>query len=240
MDIKIVFDDVSSQYSFTDGESILMAVQKLFPQQKRSIVAARVAGQLVDLTTIPSTADAIELVSTANSEGLEILRHSTSHIMAEAIKELYPDSKLAIGPSIDNGFYYDIDMSKTLSPDDLAVIEQRMREIAERSEHFTRQDKPIAEAIEFFRERGDQYKVEILSEIPATTVSLYTQGSFTDLCRGPHIPSTSYLKHFKLLSIAGAYWRGDEKNKILQRIYGTAFPSKEELVGYVTAREEAA
>lgn len=240
MDIRIVVDDTSSQYSFTDGESILMAVQKLFPQQKRSIVAARIGGLLVDLTTIPSTTDDIQLVGTATSDGLEILRHSTSHIMAEAIKELYPDAKLAIGPSIDTGFYYDIDMPKTLSPDDLVAIEQKMREITERSEHFTRQDKPIAEAIEFFKERGDQYKVEILSEIPATTVSLYTQGSFTDLCRGPHIPSTSYLKHFKLLSIAGAYWRGDEKNKMLQRIYGTAFPSKEELAGFVTAREEAA
>src|SRR5450830_1525384 len=239
MDIRIVFDEASSQYSFTDGESILMAVQKLFPQQKRSIVAARIGGLLVDLTTIPSTTDDIQLVGTATSDGLEILRHSTSHIMAEAIKELYPDAKLAIGPSIDTGFYYDIDMPKTLSPDDLVAIEQKMREITERSEHFTRQDKPIAEAIEFFKERGDQYKVEILSEIPATTVSLYTQGSFTDLCRGPHIPSTSYLKHFKLLSIAGAYWRGDEKNKMLQRIYGTAFPSKEELAGFVTAREEA-
>src|SRR5450756_3152886 len=184
MDIRIVADDASSQYSFSDGEYILMVVQKLFPQQKRSIVAARIGGLLVDLTTIPSTTDDIQLVSTASSEGLEILRHSTSHIMAEAIKELYPDDKLAIGPSIDTGFYYDIDMSKTLSPDDLAVIEQKMHEITERSEHFSRQDKPIAEAIEFFKERGDQYKVEILSEIPATTVSLYTQGSFTDLCRG--------------------------------------------------------
>src|SRR5450756_1475508 len=129
MDIRIVADDASSQYSFSDGESILMVVQKLFPQQKRSIVAARIGGLLVDLTTIPSTTDDIQLVSTASSEGLEILRHSTSHIMAEAIKELYPDAKLAIGPSIDTGFYYDIDMPKTLSPDDLAAIEQKMHEI---------------------------------------------------------------------------------------------------------------
>jgi threonyl-tRNA synthetase len=130
-------------------------------------------------------------------------------------------------------------MSAKLSSADLESVEQRMRDIAERSEHFSRQEMATSEAIEFFKARGDSYKVEILSEIPATTVTLYTQGSFTDLCRGPHIPSTSYLKHFKLLSVAGAYWRGDEKNKMLQRIYGTAFPSSEELAGFITAREEA-
>ena len=240
MDIKIVFDGTSSVYSFNDDETVLTAVQKLFPQQKRSVVAARIGGVLVDLTTVPSTPDDIELVTMASPEGLEVLRHSASHIMAEAVKELYPDAKLAIGPAIDTGFYYDIDMSKTLSSEDLAAIEERMHEISERGEHFSRQEMPIGDAIEFFKSRGDQYKVEILSEIPATTVSLYTQGSFTDLCRGPHIPSTSFLKHFKLLTVAGAYWRGDEKNKMLQRIYGTAFPSKEELQGFVTAREEAA
>ncbi|MEN6551225.1 MAG: threonine--tRNA ligase [Candidatus Cryosericum sp.] len=240
MDIKLVLGNHSSLYSFAQGESILSAVEKSFPEQKRSIVAARVEGSLVDLTTVPSSEGTIELVTTASSEGLEILRHSTSHIMAEAIKELYPDAKLAIGPAIDTGFYYDIDMAKTLTPDDLGIIEEKMHEITQRSEHFVRRDVPIAEAIQLFKEQGDQYKVEILSEIPATTVSLYTQGAFTDLCRGPHIPSTGYLKHFKLLSIAGAYWRGDEKNKMLQRIYGTAFPSKEELAGFITAREEAA
>jgi threonyl-tRNA synthetase len=240
MDIKLVLGDHSSVYSFAQGETILAAVEKSFPEQKRSIVAARLGGSLIDLTTVPTSDETIELVTTASTEGLEILRHSASHIMAEAIKELYPDAKLAIGPAIDSGFYYDIDMAKTLTPDDLGTIEAKMHEITQRSEHFTRRDVPIAEAIQLFKEQGDQYKVEILSEIPATTVSLYTQGAFTDLCRGPHIPSTGYLKHFKLLSIAGAYWRGDEKNKMLQRIYGTAFPSKDELTGFITAREEAA
>ncbi|HEY9093583.1 MAG TPA: threonine--tRNA ligase, partial [Candidatus Cryosericum sp.] len=240
MDIKLVLGDHSSVYSFAQGETILAAVEKSFPEQKRSIVAARLGGSLIDLTTVPTSDETIELVTTASTEGLEILRHSASHIMAEAIKELYPDAKLAIGPAIDSGFYYDIDMAKTLTPEDLGTIEAKMHEITRRSEHFTRRDVPIAEAIQLFKEQGDQYKVEILSEIPATTVSLYTQGAFTDLCRGPHIPSTGYLKHFKLLSIAGAYWRGDEKNKMLQRIYGTAFPSKDELTGFITAREEAA
>ncbi|HOV50201.1 MAG TPA: threonine--tRNA ligase [Candidatus Cryosericum sp.] len=240
MDIKLVLGDHSSVYSFAQGETILAAVEKAFPEQKRSIVAARLGGSLIDLTTVPTSDETIELVTTASTEGLEILRHSASHIMAEAIKELYPDAKLAIGPAIDSGFYYDIDMAKTLTPEDLGTIEAKMHEITQRSEHFTRRDVPIAEAIQLFKEQGDQYKVEILSEIPATTVSLYTQGAFTDLCRGPHIPSTGYLKHFKLLSIAGAYWRGDEKNKMLQRIYGTAFPSKDELTGFITAREEAA
>lgn len=240
MDIKIVFGNVTSQYSFSEGESILMAVQKLFPQQKRAIVAARMGGALVDLTTIPSTADNIELISMETPEGLEILRHSAAHIMAEAVKELYPDAKLAIGPAIDTGFYYDIDLATALSSTDLDAIEKKMHEIVERSEHFARREMSTVDAINFFKQRGDQYKVEILSEIPAPTVSLYTQGAYTDLCRGPHIPSTSYLKYFKLLSVAGAYWRGDEKNKMLQRIYGTAFPSKEELDGFIKTREEAA
>lgn len=240
MDIRIVFGNETSQYSFGEGESILAAVQKLFPQQKRTIVAAKIGTSLVDLTTVPSTADTIELIDTGTPEGLEILRHSASHIMAEAVKELYPDAKLTIGPAIDTGFYYDIDLGTTLSPADLDAIEKKMHEIIERSEHFTRRDVPTAEAVAFFKQSGNPYKVEILSEIPAPTVSLYTQGAYTDLCRGPHIPSTSYLKHFKLLSVAGAYWRGDEKNKMLQRIYGTAFPSKEELDNFLQAREEAA
>ena len=240
MDITLFFEGTPSRFPFSGDESILTAVQKLFPQQKRSIVAARVGETLIDLATIPTTSDDIELISVTSPEGLEILRHSASHIMAEAVKELYPDAKLAIGPAIDSGFYYDIDLSTTLSPEDLVTIEQRMHDIADRGEHFSRKDVPIADAMELFRSQGNQYKVEILSEIPATTVSLYTQGSFTDLCRGPHVPSTSYLNHFKLLSIAGAYWRGDEKNKMLQRIYGTAFPSKEELDAFLTAREEAA
>jgi threonyl-tRNA synthetase len=239
MNIRLVFNGTSLEYSFQDGEPILTAIPKLFPQEKRAIVAAQVNETLVDLTMVPTADDDVVLISMSTPQGLEILRHSASHIMAEAIMELYPDAKLAIGPSIDSGFYYDIDMSAKLSSADLESVEQRMRDIAERSEHFSRQEMATSEAIEFFKARGDSYKVEILSEIPATTVTLYTQGSFTDLCRGPHIPSTSYLKHFKLLSVAGAYWRGDEKNKMLQRIYGTAFPSSEELAGFITAREEA-
>ena len=239
MNIRLVFNGTSLEYSFQDGEPILTAIPKLFPQEKRAIVAAQVNGTFVDLTMVPTADDDVVLISMATPEGLEILRHSASHIMAEAIMELYPDAKLAIGPSIDSGFYYDIDMSTKLSSADLETVEQKMRDIVERSEHFSRQEMATSEAIEFFTARGDSYKVEILSEIPATTITLYTQGSFTDLCRGPHIPSTSYLKHFKLLSVAGAYWRGDEKNKMLQRIYGTAFPSSEELAGFITAREEA-
>ena len=175
----------------------------------------------------------------AEPSKLETLRHSTSHVMAEAVKELFPDVLLAIGPSIDTGFYYDFDMPHKLTEEDLPKIEGKMKELAGRDEKFERQEIAKAEAVKQMRGAGEIYKVELLNEIPDDKVSIYKNGKFSDLCRGPHIKSTKDIKAFKLLSIAGAYWRGSEKNKMLQRIYGTAFETQKELDNYLKFLEEA-
>ena len=178
-------------------------------------------------------------VSEEREDYLTTLRHSTAHVMAQAVKELFPGVKLAIGPPIEDGFYYDFDYEGTFSEEDLPKIEEKMREIVRRDLPFVRQEMGREEAIRFFEERGEDYKVEILRGIDDEKVTLYWQGDFVDLCRGPHIPSTGEVKAFKLLSVAGAYWRGDEHNKMLQRIYGTAFPTEEELERFLHRLEEA-
>jgi len=178
-------------------------------------------------------------VSEEREDYLTTLRHSTAHVMAQAVKELFPGVKLAIGPPIEDGFYYDFDYEGTFSEEDLPRIEERMREIVRRDLPFVRQEMDREEAIRFFEERGEDYKVEILRGIDDEKVTLYWQGDFVDLCRGPHVPSTGEVKAFKLLSVAGAYWRGDEHNKMLQRIYGTAFPTEEELERFLHRLEEA-
>src|SRR5712691_8289770 len=170
---------------------------------------------------------------------LSTLRHSTSHVMAQAVKRLHPEVRLAIGPAIDDGFYYDFDRPTPFTTDDLVRIEETMREIARADYRFERREMDRGEAIEFFRERHERFKVEILEGIEAARVSLYSQGEFVDLCRGPHVPSTGQVKHFKLLSSSGAYWRGSEKNPMLQRIYGTAWLTAEELEKYLWRLDEA-
>src|SRR5690349_13534456 len=172
-------------------------------------------------------------------EPLPTLRHSTSHVMAQAVKRLFPDVKVAIGPAIEDGFYYDFAKAEPFTPEDLAKIEQGMRDIVKANYPFERREMSRPEAIAYFRERGEPYKVEILEGIDADRVSLYTQGDFIDLCRGPHVKRTGELKAFKLLSSSGAYWRGDEKNAMLQRIYGTAWLTQEELDKYLWRLEEA-
>src|SRR6195256_146156 len=174
-----------------------------------------------------------------DATALATLRHSTSHVMAQAVKRLFPEVKVAIGPAIEDGFYYDFDRAEPFTPEDLAKIEKVMGEIVKADLPFERKEMPRAAAIEFFRQRGERYKVEILEGIVAPTVSLYTQGDFIDLCRGPHVKSTGELKAFKLLSSSGAYWRGDEKNPMLQRVYGTAWLTQEELDKHVWRLEEA-
>lgn len=175
----------------------------------------------------------------SSKEGLEIYRHSTSHIMAQAVKELFKDAKITIGPAIEDGFYYDFDVPNPFTPSDLERIEKRMQEIIKADKPFIREEMDRNKAIKLFEKQDETYKVELIKEIPAQKVSLYRHDNFVDLCRGPHLPSTGWIKAFKLLSIAGAYWRGDEKNKMLQRIYGTAFPTKKELEGYLNRLEEA-
>lgn len=195
---------------------------------------------MLDINEIDSLSDedSIEAVISDTQEGLEIYRHSTSHIMAHAVKDLFPSAKVTIGPSIEDGFYYDFDVERAFTQEDLERIEKRMAEIIAEDKPFIRRSLSSDEAISFFGKQGETYKVELIKEIGDGSVSIYEEGGFSDLCRGPHIPSTGYVKAFKLLSVAGAYWRGNEKNKMLQRIYGTAFPSAKELKKYLDFLEE--
>jgi len=192
-----------------------------------------------DLSDKPKEGDRIEIITFQSKEGKEIFFHSSSHIMAQAVQELYPGTKIAIGPAIEEGFYYDFDSEHIFSPDDFEAIEKKMKEIVKRNLPFQKRILRKEEAINLFEQKGETYKVELLNEIPQEVVTIYQQGDFIDLCRGPHVPFTGKIKAFKLLTVAGAYWRGDEKNKMLQRIYGISFDSKEALNNYLHLLEEA-
>lgn len=206
----------------------------------RQIVAVKVDEKLYDLRAAFSENQRVELIPLQSDDGQEVLRHSAAHLMAQAVLELYPNTLLTIGPTIENGFYYDFDTDVTFTPEELEKIETRMHELADKSIPIFRRELSRLDAIEHYKSKvQDPYKVELLEEFTDDTVSFYDQGDFTDLCRGPHLPSTKFLKHFKLLSVAGAYWRGDERNKMLQRIYGTAFADKKALKEYLNALEEA-
>ncbi len=232
--IKIKNNGEWEEIEIEDGKSLL----DYFKKQK-DVIAVLINGEPKDLRYVPSPGDEIVPITFSDPEGKEIFRHSSSHLMAQAIKELYPDAKLAIGPAIEDGFYYDIDLPESLSPEDLKKIEKKMKEIVKRNYPIERIEMSIDEAKEFYKKEDNPYKLEILEDIEDDMVSFYKQGDFMDLCRGPHLPSTGKIKAFKLLSIAGAYWRGDEKNKMLQRIYGTSFPTREELDEYIKRIEEA-
>ena len=221
------------------GSTVLEVLKEKFPSRLKKSVAIKINGDLRDLTYRIQGGEDIELVPIDSPEGLSILRHSASHIMAQAVKELFDGVKVAIGPATKDGFYYDFDTPRPFSDEDLEKIEERMREIVKKDLPFERIEMSRDEAIRFFEERGENYKVEILKEIGDGKVSLYRQGGFVDLCKGPHVPSTSYIKAFKLLSVSGAYWRGDERNPMLQRIYGTAFPKEKDLKEYLQRLEEA-
>ncbi len=208
--------------------------------KRRDIFVAKIGGKLVDLRTVIEEDTDIEVLGFDSREGREVYWHTTAHILAQAVKELYPFAKLGYGPPIENGFYYDFDMGeKTFSPEDLERIEQRMKEIIKRDLPITRQILRKEEAIELFRERGEIYKVETLEEMEEDKVSVYWQGDFVDLCRGPHLPSTGYVKQVKLLSSSSAYWKGVESNPVMQRIYGISFPKKEMLDQFLFRLEEA-
>ena len=183
---------------------------------------------------------AVEFKNFDSPEGKNILRHSASHVMAQAVKRLFPEARLAIGPAVENGFYYDFDLDKGFSPENLAAIEAEMKKIVKENYPIKRFELPREEAIKYMEEKGETYKVELINDLPEDSViSFYTQGEFTDLCAGPHVPSTGYVKAFKITSTAGAYWRGSEKNKMLTRIYATAFTKKQEMEEYLAAVEEA-
>ncbi len=211
------------------------------PGLAKAAVAVRVDGETRDLSRSIEQDAAVEIVTAKDSAALELLRHDAAHVMAEAVKELHPEVQVTIGPAIENGFYYDFSRRTPFTPEDLEAIEARMREIVDRDEVITREVWDRDEAIEFFKDKGEHYKAEIIAELPADEeITLYRQGDFVDLCRGPHLPSTGRLgKGFKLMKLAGAYWRGDSRNEMLQRIYGTAWASEKDLKAYLERLEEA-
>ena len=206
----------------------------------RAALAGTINGQLCDLEQVIEVDANVAIVTASSEEGLTILRHSTSHLMAQAVKALFPTAQVTIGPAVENGFYYDFDFERPFTTDDLTAIEARMTEISKQAWPVQRQVMTRDQAVDFFHQQGELFKAEIIAAIPGDqNISLYKQGTFVDLCRGPHVPNTGHLKAFKLLSVAGAYWRGDSKNKQLQRIYGTAWPDKKSLAAYLTQLEEA-
>ena len=237
-EIGVALPDGSNR-SLEEGATVLDLARAIGAGLARNAIAGKVNGAPVDLSTVLHDGDQVEIVTEKSAEALDIIRHSTSHLMAQAVKSLFPEAKVTIGPSIENGFYYDFDVETPFSPDDLEKIEAKMREIAKSGLPVTREVLTKDAAIQLFKELGEGYKVELIEDLDAATVSLYRQGDFVDLCRGPHLPSTSFCKAFKLTSIAGAYWRGDESRKMLQRIYGTAFADKKALDEYLARLEEA-
>ena len=206
----------------------------------KAALAGNVNGEVVDTSYVIQENARLAILTAKDAQGLEVIRHSTAHLLAYAVKSLFPEAQVTIGPVIENGFYYDFSYSRPFTPDDLGLIEKKMTELASKDETVTRQVMPRDQAVEYFKKLGEHYKAEIITSIPANEdVSLYSEGDFTDLCRGPHVPSTGKLKHFKLMKVAGAYWRGDHRNEMLQRIYGTAWASKDDLQQYLTMLEEA-
>ncbi|MCP4043309.1 MAG: TGS domain-containing protein, partial [Gammaproteobacteria bacterium] len=206
----------------------------------KAALAGKVGDQLVDTSHVIDRDVELAIVTVNDPDGLEVIRHSCAHLMAQAVKELYPDTQVTIGPVIEDGFYYDFGRKERWGPEDLKAIEKKMKELAGKNYPITRTVMPRDEAITFFSNLGEKYKAEIIADIPpGQDISLYQQGDFIDLCRGPHVPSTGKLRSFKLMKLAGAYWRGDSRNEMLQRIYGTAWGDKKKLKEYLHRLEEA-
>ncbi|AIM15851.1 threonine--tRNA ligase [Neobacillus sp.] len=237
--VKITFPDGAVK-EFPQGTTSEDIAASISPGLKKKAIAGKLNGQLIDLRRPIHEDGSIEIVTQDSPEALEVLRHSTAHLMAQAVKRLYPGVKLGVGPVIEGGFYYDMDLEVSLTPDDLPKIEKEMAKIVNENLEIVRKEVSRAEAVQLYKEIGDEYKLELIEAIPdEETVTIYEQGEFFDLCRGIHVPSTGKIKEFKLLSIAGAYWRGDSNNKMLQRIYGTAFFKKEDLKEHLRLLEEA-
>ena len=237
--ITITLPD-GAQRQFAEPVTVAGVAASIGPGLAKSALAGRVDGRLVDSSHLIQADAQVAIVTDKDVDGLELIRHSTAHLLAYAVKELFPDAQVTIGPVIENGFYYDFSYKRPFTPDDLAAIEARMAELAKKDEPVQRRVVPRDQAIEHFKAQGEHYKAEIIGSIPADQeVSLYREGGFEDLCRGPHVPSTGKLKHFKLMKVAGAYWRGDHRNEMLQRIYGTAWATKDDLQKYLLMLEEA-
>ena len=236
--IKITFPDGSVR-EYAKGTTAFDVASSISPRLAADSLAASVEGQTVDMM-LPIQEDAhIKFYKWDDAEGKHAFWHTSSHLLAEALEALYPGIKFGIGPAIENGFYYDVDCPTPITEGDLPKIENKMLELARQKEELVRREVPKAEALKTFTEKGDQYKVELISDLEDGTISFYTNGAFTDLCRGPHLPNTGFIKAIKLLSVAGAYWRGNEKNKMLTRIYGISFPKKSMLDEYLVMLEEA-
>lgn len=229
-----------SQRQFEAPVTVAQVASSIGAGLAKAALAGRVDGKLVDTSYLIDRDVDLAIVTDKDPDGLEIIRHSAAHLLAYAVKELFPDAQVTIGPTIDNGFYYDFSYKRPFTPEDLEAIEKKMAELAKKDEPVERKVLPRDEAVEYFKSIGEHYKAEIIASIPQNEeVSLYSEGGFTDLCRGPHVPSTGKLKVFKLMKVAGAYWRGDAKNEMLQRIYGTAWTKKEDQEAYLHMLEEA-
>lgn len=229
-----------SQRNYDAPLSVLEVAQSIGSGLAKAMLAGKVNGQLVDASTIIQNDAQLQIITAKDDEGVEVIRHSTAHLLAQAVKQLFPEAQVTIGPVIENGFYYDFAYSRPFTPEDLEKIEAKMQQLVAENIPVSRSVLSRDEAVSFFKNQGEKYKAEIIESIPADQdLSLYNQGDFTDLCRGPHVPNTGKLGAFKLMKIAGAYWRGDAKNEMLQRIYGTAWADKKELQAYLTRLEEA-
>jgi threonyl-tRNA synthetase len=237
--IQITLPD-GSQREFPGPVTVAEVAASIGAGLAKAALAGKVNGQVVDTSHTLNENARLAIVTAKDADGLEVIRHSTAHLLAYAVKDLFPEAQVTIGPVIENGFYYDFSYSRPFTPEDLTAIEKRMSELAAKDEPVVRRVLPRDEAVAYFKGLGEHYKAEIIASIPADQeVSLYREGAFEDLCRGPHVPSTGKLKHFKLMKVAGAYWRGDHRNEMLQRVYGTAWASKDELQQYLTQLEEA-
>jgi threonyl-tRNA synthetase len=229
-----------SARTFDHPVTLMEVAQSIGPGLAKAALAGRIDGKLVDLSTLVEHDAAVEIVTGKDADGLEIIRHSTAHLLAQAVKALYPSAQVTIGPVVENGFYYDFAFERPFTPEDLEAIEKKMTELAAKAIPVRREVMRREEAVKFFRDQGEHYKAEIIEAIPpGEQISLYSQGDFTDLCRGPHVPDTGKLRAFKLMKVAGAYWRGDARNAMLQRIYGTAWADKKDLDAYLHRVEEA-
>jgi threonyl-tRNA synthetase len=237
--LKITLPDGSVR-EFESAVTVLDVAKNISSSLAKVTLAGVVNANLVDVSHTITTDSTLRLITDKDPEGLEVIRHSTAHLLAQAVKQLYPSAQVTIGPVIENGFYYDFSFERPFTPEDLVTIEKKMAHLVDQNIAIERVEMPREEAIRFFDSLGEKYKVEIISAIPeGQTISLYRQGDFIDLCRGPHVPSTSKLKSFKLMKVAGAYWRGNSDNEMLQRIYGTAWRNKDELKDYLFMLEEA-
>ncbi|MDP3166223.1 MAG: TGS domain-containing protein, partial [Hydrogenophaga sp.] len=237
--IKITLPDASIR-EFSQPVTVAEVAASIGAGLAKAALGGKVGGKVVDTSYLISSDSPLAIITAKDADGLDMIRHSTAHLLAYAVKELFPDAQVTIGPVIENGFFYDFSYKRPFTPEDLAAIEKKMTELAAKDEPVTRRVLPRDEAVAHFKSIGEHYKAEIIASIPANEdVSLYREGQFEDLCRGPHVPSTGKLKFFKLMKLAGAYWRGDHNNEMLQRVYGTAWATKDELQQYLSMLEEA-